>query len=176
MSGSQRIIETLFDTMVATVYDGPVPKDQLIEIRRAFFAGAKGLFDTLVLATDPGTEPTERDLAMMDAVSEELNEFGTNIGTEKEAANLNTKPLERLGDAPVEEQYRVKMQAIAMTLDEFLNPGQKRGKRENGFVLLVYPFGDKAGRCNYISNGANRTDVATLMEEQAKRFREQAHG
>ena len=36
--------------------------------------------------------------------------------------------------------------------------------------LLVFPFGDGPGRCNYISNGVNRDDVVTLMKEQIKRF------
>jgi hypothetical protein len=49
--------------------------------------------------------------------------------------------------------------------------GEKRGKaREVGFVLLVFPFGEKEGRCNYISNGADRRDIVTMMKEQIKRF------
>jgi hypothetical protein len=43
-------------------------------------------------------------------------------------------------------------------------------KREVGFVLLVFEFGEKKGRCNYISNGADRKDIVTLFREQIKRF------
>ncbi len=75
-----------------------------------------------------------------------------------------------LGDAPIDPEYIEKMQVIAVGLDELFN-GEKRGKaREVGFVLLVFPFGEKEGRCNYISNGANRQDIVTLFKEQIKRF------
>jgi hypothetical protein len=49
--------------------------------------------------------------------------------------------------------------------------GEARGAdREVGFVLLIFPFGEKEGRCNYISNGADRRDIITLFKEQIKRF------
>jgi hypothetical protein len=40
-------------------------------------------------------------------------------------------------------------------------------------VLMVFPFsGFEKGdtRCNYISNGADRNDVVTLMKEMITRF------
>jgi hypothetical protein len=78
--------------------------------------------------------------------------------------------MNELGDAPIEGQYEATMKAVARTLDEMFN-GDARGRaRETGFVLLVFPYGEKEGRCNYISNGANREDVVTLMKEQIKRF------
>ncbi|CCJ07054.1 hypothetical protein [Methylocystis sp. SC2] len=77
---------------------------------------------------------------------------------------------ERLGDAPIEDSYREKMQAIARTLDEFLNGEAKGSDRKTGFVLLVFPFGAQDGRCNYISNGADRRDIVTMMKEQIARF------
>lgn len=76
-----------------------------------------------------------------------------------------------LGDAPIQEQYRQQMQAIAATLDEFLNGDAKGADRETGFVLLVYPFGEAGdGRCNFISNGADRKDIVALMKEMIARF------
>ena len=76
----------------------------------------------------------------------------------------------RLGDAPIEPQWIEMMNKIARALDQSFN-GDKRGKdREVGFVLLVFPFGEKEGRCNYISNGADRRDIVTLFREQIKRF------
>lgn len=78
----------------------------------------------------------------------------------------------QLGDAPIEDAYAAAMTHIARTLDTVFN-GDKRGDdRDTGFVLLVFPFGEKEGRCNYISNGADRLDIAKLMKEQAKRFEE----
>lgn len=75
-----------------------------------------------------------------------------------------------LGDAPIEPEYQAKMRAIAQSLDQIFN-GQIGGKgRQTGFVLLVFPFGEKEGRCNYISNGANREDIVVLFKEQIKRM------
>jgi hypothetical protein len=77
---------------------------------------------------------------------------------------------DELGDAPIEEQLYEKMNAIAAAIDEIFNGPDKGDKRETGFILLVFPYGDKEGRCNYISNGADRRDVVTMMKEQIKRF------
>jgi hypothetical protein len=77
----------------------------------------------------------------------------------------------RLGDAPLEEAYREKMVAVAQTLDQFFNGEKKGDDRPTGFVLLVFPFGEEAeGRCNFISNGADRRDLVTLMKEMIARF------
>ena len=76
----------------------------------------------------------------------------------------------RLGDGPIEAQYKANMNAIAKALDETFN-GALRGKdRPTGFVLLVFPFGDNSGRCNFISNGADRKDIVTLFREMIARF------
>jgi hypothetical protein len=80
------------------------------------------------------------------------------------------KTTHTLGDAPIEEKYEEQMQQLARGLDKIFN-GDKRGHdRKVGFVLLVFEYGDQEGRCNYISNGANRRDIVTLMKEQIKRF------
>lgn len=76
----------------------------------------------------------------------------------------------QLGDAPIEDAYKVIMKSVARALDETFN-GEKRGaERQVGFVLLVFNYGEKEGRCNYISNGADRDDIVTLFKEQIKRF------
>jgi hypothetical protein len=74
------------------------------------------------------------------------------------------------GSAPIQPEYRDQMKAVAITLDEFLNGDAKGDERKVGFVLLVFPFGEKEGRCNYISNGAGRADIIKLLREQANRF------
>ena len=79
-------------------------------------------------------------------------------------------PKARLGDAPIEPRLEAQMTAIAKTLDEFLNGDLKGPKRPNGFVLMVFPFENFDGRCNYISNGADRRDIVTLMKEMIARF------
>ena len=82
-----------------------------------------------------------------------------------------------LGDAPIEMTFENVMNTLAFALDQILN-GQEvvtdtlNAKRRNGFVLLVFPFGDQSGRCNYISNGAGRKDIVKMFKEQIKRFEE----
>jgi len=77
---------------------------------------------------------------------------------------------ERLGDAPIEPQYIEKMNALARAIDELFNGDLRGMNRKVGFVLMVYNFGDEPGRCNYISNGADRRDVVVLMKEMIARF------
>lgn len=78
----------------------------------------------------------------------------------------------QLGDGPIEEKYREQMNVVASVLDNFFNPVKPR---HTGFVLLVFPFGEKEGRCNYISNGADRKTIAVLLKEQAARFEGRYH-
>jgi hypothetical protein len=80
------------------------------------------------------------------------------------------QPQDRLGDAPVEAEYHEKMTAVAHAVDEFFNGDAKGGARKVGFVLMVFPFDDHTGRCNYMSNGADRRDVVNLMKEMIARF------
>jgi len=75
-----------------------------------------------------------------------------------------------LGDAPIEPKHLEMMNAIAGVLDEAFNGDAKGADRKTGFVLLVFPFDGHEGRCNYISNGADRRDIVVLMKEQIKRF------
>ena len=76
----------------------------------------------------------------------------------------------KLGDAPIEGTYRNKMEALARALDTAFNGEAKGADRKTGFVLLVFPFNDHDGKCNYISNGADRRDIVVMFKEQIKRF------
>ena len=81
----------------------------------------------------------------------------------------------RLGDAPIEEQYREQLNKLARLIDGYFNgvtlPNLPSAKKNTGFILLVFPFDEVQGegRCNYISN-ANRDDVVIMLKEQIKRF------
>lgn len=77
------------------------------------------------------------------------------------------KPEQRLGDAPLEKREYEK---LARGIDAILNGNQKGPDRAIGFVLLFFPFGDRDGRCNFLSNGADRRDVVILMKEMIARF------
>ena len=78
--------------------------------------------------------------------------------------------MNSLGDAPIQDEYYAQMNAVAEALDDLFNGGLKKGERKTGFVLLVFPFNNHDGRCNYISNGADRKDMISLFREQAARF------
>jgi hypothetical protein len=62
------------------------------------------------------------------------------------------------------------MQHVAVVLDRFFNGDAHGADRKTGFVLLVFDYGEGEGRCNYISNGADRKDIVTLFKEQIARF------
>jgi hypothetical protein len=84
------------------------------------------------------------------------------------------QPPQTLGDAPISDEYRQKMNVIASILDEGFNGIAKGADRKTGFVLLVFPFNDLdpvgMTRCNFISNGADRKDLVTLFKEMIARF------
>lgn len=71
-----------------------------------------------------------------------------------------------LGSQPIEDAQRKVMRDIGKLLDGAINRG---GKKEWGFILMVFPLGEKPGRCNYISS-ANRDDVVTMLKEQLRYF------
>jgi hypothetical protein len=95
--------------------------------------------------------------------------FSTNFETILNCEEY-THMAERLGDAPIEDKYRNLMNGIASALDQTFNGKARGNDRKVGFVLLVFEYGEKEGRCNYISNGADRRDVVVLLKEQIKRF------
>jgi hypothetical protein len=83
------------------------------------------------------------------------------------------KKPHQYGDAPIEASITDKMVAIMKTLDEFLNDGATGKDRKLAIAVLIFPFGETPGRCNYMSNGIDRRDMETLLYEQAERFRAQ---
>jgi hypothetical protein len=78
------------------------------------------------------------------------------------------------GDAPAEDRFKQTMIAIMKTVDEFMN-GENcpPSERKVAIAMLMFPFGEDSGRCNYMSNGIDRRDMEKLLFEQAKRFRKQ---
>ena len=71
---------------------------------------------------------------------------------------------------PIEDEFKEKMHALAMAIDEICNGNKKGESSEVGFVLLMFKFGepDNSSRMNYISNG-QRKDMIIAMEEFIKR-------
>ena len=79
-------------------------------------------------------------------------------------------PDQRLGDAGVQEDMYAQLTAVMGAIDDFLNQGIKGSARPWGIVVMMFPYGNVEGRCNYMSNGADRKDVVTLMKEMVARF------
>lgn len=75
----------------------------------------------------------------------------------------------RIGDGPIDPKVHGVMNDIARIVDETLNGTPLPARRRNGFILMVFPFDDHEGRCNYISNAA-RDDMKVLLREQLARF------
>lgn len=66
-----------------------------------------------------------------------------------------------MADQPIEPKVRTVMNALAHAISGAINPKDNNW----GFVLLVFPWGDKPdNRMNYISNG-DRDDVIASMKE-----------
>ena len=77
----------------------------------------------------------------------------------------------KLGDQPIEPEYHALMNELAGRLDDMFNPlRHMTGKKNTGFVLLTFQYGSTDGRCNFISNGANRQDIVVLFKEMIARF------
>ncbi len=75
------------------------------------------------------------------------------------------------------EASREQMLSMASGLDDVLN-GERKARnlpRDVGFVLLVFPYGEHdGGQVNYVSNGADRTEIAILFKEIMARWAGQA--
>lgn len=65
------------------------------------------------------------------------------------------------------DKYRSQMGALDNVLDMMFNPNLKK---EVGFVLLVFPFGEVEGNCNYISNAETKSGIANMLKEMAARL------
>jgi hypothetical protein len=76
----------------------------------------------------------------------------------------------QLGDAPIEQRYHALMNELGRFLDKMLNG--ELPERKHGFVLMMFPFEDTHGHCNYISN-ARRSDVLVMLKKQVERFEAQ---
>lgn len=67
------------------------------------------------------------------------------------------------------EETRMIMQVAAEMLDVFFNGDEKEEvvKRKTGVVLLTFPFTEEEYadiQVNYISNGADRKEIASLLK------------
>lgn len=78
--------------------------------------------------------------------------------------------MPELGDQPIEDKFSAVMIRFMRTFDEIFNAGLKPPNKKVGVIMLTFEYGETEGRCNYISNGANRQDVIVMLKEQVARF------
>lgn len=63
------------------------------------------------------------------------------------------------------------MLKTADELDRMINP--PFGKKRNGYIIMVFPFGDENGRCNLMTN-MDRSQVVPLLQMQIEQYEEEA--
>ena len=167
-----KLIEGGWQAYLATSGLLTAPELQRREMRKAYFLGAQHLFASMMSILDEDAEPTEKDMARMGLIFEELEDFA-NSALQPTPANPATVPATAhpLGDGPIQAEFQQKMVDLARFLDQEFNGPVRGPARKTGFVLLVFPFHGHEGRTNYISNGADRKDIITLFTEQIARFK-----
>lgn len=69
------LIEAGWQALRAVAMPANTPKDQIAEMRNAFFAGAQHVFSSIMSMLEEGAEPTENDLARMTQINDELDRF-----------------------------------------------------------------------------------------------------
>jgi len=61
------------------VVPATAPAVQVLECRRAFYAGAECLLRAIMQGLDPGLEPTDADLSRMESIEAELSAFAADV-------------------------------------------------------------------------------------------------
>ncbi len=69
------IIETSWNSYREQCIPSTSPHVQVVESRRAFYAGAHTLFSEILASLSSGEDATEDDLKMLDDLKAELDEF-----------------------------------------------------------------------------------------------------
>ncbi len=72
MSARARRLAEAWESYQTRILPTEAPPVQIQECRRAFYAGAAALFETLMAGLEPGTDPTPRDLTLVDGLADEL--------------------------------------------------------------------------------------------------------
>jgi hypothetical protein len=164
------IIEAGWRSLKAASVDPDAPTIQLEEMRNAFFAGAQHVFSSVVRTDKPDHEMA----ATLQAIDAELAAFIEDHNVRHGITEPPPAPDHTLGDAPIEKDYIAQMTAIMQTVDDFMNNGKRAPHKEIGIVILTFKFGDTNGRCNFMSNGADRRDIVALFKEMIGRFESQS--
>lgn len=77
-----KLIEAGWVGLRMSIFPNGASKQQLEDMRKAFFAGAQHLFSSIMTILDEDKEPTEADMRRMGLISDELEEFGKQLTIE----------------------------------------------------------------------------------------------
>jgi hypothetical protein len=81
-------------------------------------------------------------------------------------------------DEEIEMGAEEAMMTLKFALDRTLNGEQVKTdpnvKRRNGFVLMLFPYEDRSGRCYVISNGITREEIVGMMKFQVEDFEKES--
>lgn len=77
-----KLIEAGWVSLRLAIFPDGASKEQLTEMRKAFFAGAQHLFSSIMTILDEDREPTETDMKRMSLIADELDKFGEELKTE----------------------------------------------------------------------------------------------
>jgi hypothetical protein len=77
--GKMKVIENGFKSYQALVIPKDAPEVQVIECRRAFYAGAAILLTSMMNIMDEDREPTANDMMKMAGIQAELDAFGAEL-------------------------------------------------------------------------------------------------
>ncbi len=80
----RRRIAELWGSYKREVLPRNAPDVQVVECRRAFYAGCQGLLGTIMRELTDGPDEQEPDLKMMQDIDRELKEFAVRCGTAAE--------------------------------------------------------------------------------------------
>jgi hypothetical protein len=70
-----KVIETAWRSYAEAVIPAAAPEWWRTECRRVFYAGARGLLSGMLNFVSIGDEPTDADMANMESIHRELDEF-----------------------------------------------------------------------------------------------------
>lgn len=79
-----KVVETAWLDYRTKIIPPNAPPIQVSESKKAFYAGAGTLLDSIMNILGPGQEPTESDLLIMDGIAEELRQYVRDVAAGRE--------------------------------------------------------------------------------------------
>jgi hypothetical protein len=76
---TQKVLDTAWRSHVEAIIPASAPLVQHQECRRAFYAGAGAPLGGIMRSLDPGLEPTDDDLQVLDNIQAELERFAQDV-------------------------------------------------------------------------------------------------